>query len=84
MNWTIEWRPAALQEFMRFDRAVRARIDKRLRACQGEPARFFKPLRDSPLSSMRVGDYRVLAVLVDSIHIVRIEKVGHRSTVYDR
>jgi mRNA interferase RelE/StbE len=32
---------------------------------------------------LRVGDYRVIYLIDDSIHIVNIRKIGHRRDVYE-
>lgn len=48
------------------------------------PYRVTKPLTGDFIGkrSARVGDYRIIVEIADEIRIVRVEHVGHRSTVY--
>ena len=38
---------------------------------------------DEDLWRIRVGDYRVVYVIEDSIKIVEVKKIGHRKEIYD-
>jgi mRNA-degrading endonuclease RelE of RelBE toxin-antitoxin system len=84
LTWAIAWKPQALREFLRLAANVQDRIEGKLVEAQRDPARVFKRLKGTPLSSMRVGDYRVIALVAGSVRIVTIQRVGHRSAVYER
>ena len=36
-----------------------------------------------PLYRIRIGDYRIVYSIDDSVHIVNITRVGHRKDIYD-
>jgi mRNA interferase RelE/StbE len=62
---------------------IRAFLDERIRGAP-DPTAFGKPLRGSKhgLWRDRVRDYRLICRLENSVLIVVVVAVGHRSTVY--
>ena len=48
------------------------------------PSHFFTRLIGSDEYKLRIGDYRLIAVLSHSDRLVLVERVDHRSRVYDR
>ena len=84
MPWDVIWMPRALRELERLPESERIRVVAKVRASAVEPARFFQRLRASPMSRLRVGDQRVLAILAPRTKSIEIHSVRHRSTVYDR
>jgi len=85
LTWRIEFEDAAKKEFARLDRQAQKRIRKYLRERVSEnPRDFGEPLRKnlSGLWKYRVGDYRVVAKIIDDIVLVLVLRIGHRSKVY--
>ena len=87
MAWTVEFHPAARDEFAALDRPMQRRIqrfiDKRL--LQAENPRRLGQALTGPWSGhwkYRVGDWRMIARVRDERLIVYIVRVGHRSEVY--
>ena len=87
MGWRIEFHPDAAKELRRLDRPTAARIVRTLEtrvatlddprmlgaALKGEHAGYWR---------WRIGDYRVVARVVDERITILIVRVGHRREVY--
>lgn len=87
MIWTIEYARTAERQLRRIDRTWQRRIldymdhdiaaldDPRIRgkALTGDLGGFWR---------FRVGDYRVICSIEDTIHVVTVLKIGHRRDVY--
>ena len=48
------------------------------------PDHRLAPLRGFPYYKLRIGDYRAIISWDHNNEILRVEAVGHRSTIYDR
>ena len=87
MGWKVEIDSAAHRQLRKIDRTRQRRIVDYLEeiAELPDPRVKGKPLRSnlSGLWRYRVGDYRLVCQLQDSVMIVRVIKIGHRRTVYD-
>jgi mRNA-degrading endonuclease RelE of RelBE toxin-antitoxin system len=59
-------------------------VVSRLEAAAADPEHFFKRLASSDEYKLRVGDYRLLAMLAHSEQSILVERVDHRSRIYDR
>jgi mRNA-degrading endonuclease RelE of RelBE toxin-antitoxin system len=84
LPWRIEWSRSALRDLEGLEEKVARRIVLKLDAASAAPHRFLKRMKASDHYSLRVGDYRVVAVLAHQGETIFIEAVGHRATVYDR
>ena len=87
MVWRIEFHPDAAKELRRLDRPTAARIVRTLEtrvatlddprmlgaALKGEHAGYWR---------WRIGDYRVVARIVDERITILIVRVGHRREVH--
>jgi len=87
MTWNVELEPQAEKELDQLDSQHAKRILKYLFeriATDEDPRRFGEPLRKnlSGLWKYRVGDYRVVAKIMDDIVLVLVLRIGHRSKVY--
>jgi mRNA interferase RelE/StbE len=88
MIWRIEFDRAALREFEKLDRLARSRILEFLteRVCtRADPRSLGRPLRGSALGEFwryRVGDYRIIARIVDEEQLILVIQVGHRREIY--
>jgi mRNA-degrading endonuclease RelE of RelBE toxin-antitoxin system len=56
----------------------------RLERAATNPSHFFTRLIGSDDYKLRIGDYRLIAVLSHSQRLVVVERVDHRSRIYDR
>lgn len=84
MVWSIVWTNQAAQDLSRLDPPVARRILRKLEQAASDPLRFFHRLVGVDDSKLRVGDYRVLAVMNVAQHVVVVERIDHRSRVYKR
>jgi len=86
--WHVEFEADAYRELQRLGADASARIAKFLRtrlATPEDPRRFGQPLRADLHGywRYRVGDYRVVARIIDDRVLVLVVRVGHRKDVYD-
>ena len=90
MAWQIEFDPAAVKELARLDQPVARRIVAFLReriATADDPRSLGEALRGADLGSFwkyRLGDYRVIAEIVDRRVVIIVVRIGHRREVYRR
>jgi len=88
LAWTVEFDRAAAKELRRFDAPVARRILAFLRervAQLDDPRSIGEALRGDSLGQYwkyRVGDYRIVARIVDRRLLVIVVRVGHRREIY--
>lgn len=82
MAWALTWSVQALRDLDSLDTAVARRIYAKLHALLDDPPRRFERLKGADSWKLRVGDWRVLALLSSDAKTVLAERIGHRSTVY--
>ena len=87
MVWMIEFDKAAKKELTKLDKSTADRILRFLEeriATDENPRRFGEALAENlaVLWKYRVGDYRVIVEIQDTIIVVLVLRVGHRSKVY--
>nr|WP_168940461.1 type II toxin-antitoxin system RelE/ParE family toxin [Corynebacterium striatum] len=87
MAWEISFSPRAVKSFKKLDTAEQRRVSKFLREVGAleDPRLRGKALtaNKSGLWRWRVGDYRIIADIVDARVVVVVVDVGHRSKIYD-
>jgi mRNA interferase RelE/StbE len=88
-GWRIEIDPKARKWLKPIPAELQNRILARLWGqpeAHRDPRKFGKPLIGSwnGCWAYRIGDYRVIAELVDDRLVVMIVRVGHRRDIYDR
>ena len=90
MAWQIEFDPAAVKELARLDKPVARRIVAFLReriATAEDPRTLGEALRGAEFGSFwkyRLGDYRVIAEIIDRRVVIIVVRIGHRREVYRR
>ena len=79
----IEWKENALRNLEKLDKSVASRIVKNVEEMQEDPLKKdVKKLKCSNLFRLRVGDYRVIFEIQNTI--LTVLKVGHRQQIYER
>lgn len=87
MAWGIEFDPAAVKELAKLDKPAARRIVQFLReriAPLADPRSLGEALRGDQLGSFwkyRLGDYRLIAEIVDRRVVIIVVRVGHRRDV---
>ena len=84
MPWAIQWTDQAIRDLSRLDPTVARRVIAKLDQAAERPEHFFKRLAASENRKLRIGDYRLLAVLQPETRTILVERVDHRSRIYDR
>lgn len=87
MAYRIELTPEAVRDLRKLDRQAAIRVQKFLRERVGvldDPRSLGGPLVGVPYWRYRVGEYRILTEIRDSLLLVLVVEVGHRSKVYRR
>ena len=84
MSWSIQWTDTALRDLRRLDRTVAQRVVSKLDTAAENPYRYFERLAGSADYKLRVGDFRLLALLAPSDRALVVLRVDHRRRVYNR
>ncbi len=86
MAYTVEYDPEAIADLNRLSSTIRKRIVVKIDWL----AANFEQIQPLPLSAnlagffkLRVGDYRVIYECDRTLSILTIDRVGHRSEIYD-
>jgi mRNA interferase RelE/StbE len=88
LPWAIEFEAAAVRELRKLDPAVARRLLAFLRTRVSpltDPRSIGEALHGDTLGAYwkyRVGDYRIVARIVDARLVVIVVRVGHRKEVY--
>jgi len=82
MPWSIRWTAQGLRDLTRLDPPVARRIVAKLEEAAEDPAHFFTRLVGADDYKLRIGDYRLLALLSHETETIDVERVDHRSRVY--
>ena len=84
MPYTLIYSSQALKDLEKLTRAVNRRILAALErlAVEDDPGRSVKRLRNSPLSSLRVGSYRVILDIRREKITIFVLRAGPRRNVY--
>ena len=88
MVWKIELDPAAAKELGKIDPQAARRIIKFLQervSLQDDPRTLGEALKGSALGEFwkyRVGDYRIISSIQDSIVTILVVRIGNRRDVY--
>ncbi|MEM3556167.1 MAG: type II toxin-antitoxin system RelE/ParE family toxin [Candidatus Micrarchaeia archaeon] len=80
--WKIEYSAEALRDLHKLDKSTVKRIVKKLELAAQNPTRYFERLVGYEDYKLRVGDYRIIALLLHEKRIIYVEKVGHRRSIY--
>ncbi|HKZ22866.1 MAG TPA: type II toxin-antitoxin system RelE/ParE family toxin [Thermoplasmata archaeon] len=84
MVFEIIWSDSAIRQLKKLDRTIARRIFDRVGELAENPHRFVQRLVNSSYYRLRVGDYRVILDIKESLLRVLVLKVGHRESIYDR
>ncbi len=85
MSYTVVFSRPAEKEFEKLDLTVARRILPKIKALAAEsrPAGCRKIVGEENAWRIRIGDYRVIYTVDERLRAVRVERVRHRSQVYE-
>ena len=83
-SYSIEWKRSAYHDLKKIDKQHIPRILKEIRSLSVDPRPpdCEKLVDTEKTFRVRIGDYRILYDIKDSILIVYIVKIGHRKNIY--
>ena len=84
MHWSIQWTDQAIRDLSRLDPPVARRVVAKLERAAMDPQRLFTRLVGADDYKVRIGDYRLLAILSYETQVILVERVDHRSRIYRR
>ena len=82
--WKILVMPRARKDLRKLDKRISGRIIEKIKQASLNPKKYFHELVDSPYSKLRIGDYRVIAVVEIKDKEIEIRKIGHRKNIYKK
>ncbi len=84
MTYTLTFEKKALEELNRLEKEIKERIWNKLQLCKENPFRFLEHLEEIDGFKLRVGDYRAIVDVDNSLRTINVLKVGHRKNIYDQ
>jgi mRNA interferase RelE/StbE len=89
MIYSVEFSPKALKSLKKMNRRISANllawIKKNLDGCQNPRAHGKALAADlSGLWRYRIGDYRIIAEILDNTITIVVLEIGHRSVIYKK
>ncbi len=82
MPFQIIWSDSAAGQLKKLDRTVARRIFDKVGELRETPHRFVRKVANSPYYRLRVGDYRVILDIRETVLRILVLKVGHRKSIY--
>jgi len=80
----LEFAHEALRELKRLENKEAKRILEKLKQSAKNPASFFERLVGREEYKLRVGDYRVIANILNKEKKIVVRSLGHRKNVYKK
>ncbi len=84
MSYEIIISPRAVKDLKKLPKNVVVRIISTLEQIQDDPAKSVYRLKDSPLYSVHVGEYRVILDIIHQKLMILVVRVGHRRNMYEK
>jgi mRNA interferase RelE/StbE len=81
-SWKVQWTHQALKDIESLEKKIVKRIIKRLDLAISDPRKYFDRLVGCDEYKLRIGDYRLLALLSHDTFTILIEKIDHRKKIY--
>ncbi len=84
MTYEVEITPAAKRQIKKLTKSIQQLIVERLEELvdNPRPPGVIKMEAEENLYRVRVGDYRIIYEIQDSVLLIVVVKVGHRANVY--
>ena len=84
MMWKALFTPRARKDLIKLEREHASRILEKIKKTLENPETHYKELGSRGYRKLRIGDYRVIAVLDFSGKVVDVRRVGHRRNIYKK
>ena len=83
-SWNIKWSHQAIKDMDKLEKKVAQRIFKKIEQAAINPLKHFTRLTGSDEYKLRIGDYRLLALMSHDTKTILVKRVAHRSRVYKK
>ncbi len=83
--YLVEYTAHAIKDMNRLPQEIKNKIFNLVDKIKDDPYKHIKKLKtsaNSPLYSLRVGEYRVIMAIKDPLLIIQVMEVGNRSKIY--
>lgn len=84
MSFKLEFSEEALSQLKKLDNQTAERILEKISSSTEDPAHFFERLAGRDEYKLRVGDYRVIARILQNDKSILVMSVGHRKNIYKK
>lgn len=81
MTWQVMWSEKSIKQLEKIDKRDAQKIYDAVLDCIEDPYRMVLRLTDSPFYRLRVGNYRVILDLQQSMMIIFVVEMDHRKKI---
>jgi mRNA interferase RelE/StbE len=81
-DYTVEYSEESFFQLRGLNTPVAKRIIQKIESTKSDPHRFFVRLVGRTEYKLRIGDYRVIADIVENRKVIIIRSLGHRKSIY--
>lgn len=82
--YTLRYDEKVIEYLEKLDTSVSKRIINKIQQTKDNPHRFFIRLTSRPEYKLRVGNYRIIADIIDNELLILVVLIDHRSKVYKK
>lgn len=82
--WQLIFTSRAKKDLFSLEKLIVQRIVSKLEETKQKPGEKYAKLTGFPYYKLRIGDYRVIAVLDFQRKIIEIRRIGHRKNIYKK
>jgi len=84
VSFKLEFSEEALSQLKKLDNQTAGRILEKISSSAEDPVHFFERLAGRDEYKLRVGDYRVIARIMQNDKSILVMSVGHRKNIYKK
>jgi len=81
--YQLKFDKKAINFLNKLEKKDKERIWNKLQECKTDPFRYLKHLENMEGYKLRIGEYRLIIDIENTIKILNVVKIGHRKNVYD-
>ena len=84
MTFVIQWGKGAEKFLAKLPKEIAHRIVNKVSTIKDNPYHFLEHYEGEDFYKLRIGDYRLLADVDMTKHVISIRIIGHRRNIYQR
>jgi len=84
MSFEVIFDPETIDFLNKLEKQIKERIYNKIISSSENPFHFFEKLAERSEFKLRIGDYRVIADINQSLNRIEIILIGHRKNVYSK